>query len=100
MLRAGISARRKAYPFWDQHGHLASETEVGRVNWQPSVESILNGLYRLEERLMLKIEHFRGGQSLGCCSPSMKLWSAADNFVRPIRLTASVSGYVTSNLCG
>lgn len=97
ILRAGHICAPEGIPLLGINmGHFGFLTEVGRVNWQPSVESILNGLYRLEERMMLKIEHFRGGQSLGCWQSINEVVVCRGQFVRPIRLTASVNGYVTS----
>lgn len=97
ILRAGHICAPEGIPLLGINmGHFGFLTEVSRGNWQTALETILNGLYRLEERMMLKIEHFRGGLSLGSWQSINEVVVCRGQFVRPIRLTASVNNYVTS----
>jgi NAD+ kinase len=97
ILRAGHMCARRGIPMLGINmGHFGFLTEVGRVNWQLPLETILKGHYRLEERMMLKIEHFRGEQSLGSWQAINEVVICRGQFVRPIQLTASVNGYRTS----
>ncbi len=48
----------------------------------------MQGLYRLEERMMLKIEHFRGEESLGNWQAINEVVICRGQFVRPIQLSA------------
>jgi NAD+ kinase len=93
MLRAGHLAAPKNIPLLGINmGHFGFLTEVGRNNWQSALDTILAGQYRLEERMMLKIEHFRGDQSLGTWQSINEVVICRGQFVRPIQLTASVNG--------
>lgn len=92
ILRAGHLAAPKDIPlFGINMGHFGFLTEVGRTNWQSAVDTILSGNYRLEERMMLKIEHFRGDMSLGNWQSINEVVICRGQFVRPIQLTASVN---------
>ncbi|HEX7557152.1 MAG TPA: NAD(+)/NADH kinase, partial [Leptolinea sp.] len=98
ILRAGHMCAAQGIPLLGINmGHFGFLTEVGKVNWQSSLQSILEGRYRLEERMMLKIEHIRGEQQLGCWQAINEVVICRGQFVRPIQLTASVNGYRTSS---
>ncbi len=97
ILRAGHMCAPRGIPLLGINmGHFGFLTEVHRDNWQSSLETILQGLYRLEERMMLKIEHFRGEESLGNWQAINEVVICRGQFVRPIQLSASVNGYRTS----
>ncbi|GAP21696.1 NAD(+)/NADH kinase [Leptolinea tardivitalis] len=97
ILRAGHIAAPRDIPLLGINlGHFGFLSEVGRDNWQASLETILSGHYRLEERMMLKIEHFRGDTLLGNWQAINEVVICRGQFVRPIQLTASVNGYRTS----
>jgi NAD+ kinase len=97
ILRAGHMCAPRGIPLLGINmGHFGFLTEVGRENWQFSLDTILQGHYRLEERMMLKIEHFRGDESLGNWQAINEVVICRGQFVRPIQLTASVNGYRTS----
>lgn len=97
ILRAGHLCAAGGVPLLGINmGHFGFLTEVGRDNWQTSLIEILEGRYRLEERMMLEIEHFRGGQSLGCWQAINEVVICRGQFVRPIQLTASVDGFRTT----
>lgn len=93
MLRAGHLAAPKNIPLLGINmGHFGFLTEVSRHSWQTALETMRAGNYRLEERMMLKIEHFRGEQSLGSWQSINEVVICRGQFVRPVRLTASVNG--------
>jgi len=93
MLRAGHLAAPRNIPLLGINmGHFGFLTEVGRHSWQSAMDTILEGHYRLEERMMLKIEHFRGEQSIGSWQSINEVVICRGQFVRPIQLTASVNG--------
>jgi len=97
MLRAGHLCAARGVPLLGINlGHFGFLTEVGRNTWQASLLEILEGRYRLEERMMLEIEHFRGDDSLGCWQAINEVVICRGQFVRPIQLTASVDGYRTT----
>jgi NAD+ kinase len=92
MLRAGHLAAPANIPLLGINmGHFGFLTEVSRHGWQTSLDTVLAGNYRLEDRMMLKIEHFRGDQSLGTWHCINEVVICRGQFVRPIRLTASVN---------
>jgi len=93
MLRAGHLAAPRNIPLLGINmGHFGFLTEVGRHSWQSAMDTLLEGHYRLEERMMLKIEHFRGEQSFGSWQSINEVVICRGQFVRPIQLTASVNG--------
>jgi len=97
ILRAGHLCASRNIPLMGINvGHFGFLTEVGRENWPNALLEILNGRYRLEERLMLEIEHIRGDQSLGRWQAINEVVICRGQFVRPIRLTASVNGFRTT----
>ncbi|MEI8132259.1 MAG: NAD(+)/NADH kinase [Leptolinea sp.] len=97
MLRAGhLCAAREVPLLGINMGHFGFLTEVSRDNWQTPLAEILAGHYRLEERMMLEIEHFRGEQSLGRWQAINEVVICRGQFVRPIQLTASVDGFRTT----
>lgn len=98
MLRAGHLCAPRDLPLLGINmGHFGFLTEVGRDNWKDALRSVLNGHYRLENRMMLKIEHFRGDESLGCWQSINEVVICRGQFVRPIQLSANVDGYQISN---
>jgi NAD+ kinase len=97
ILRAGHLCACRNIPLMGINmGHFGFLTEVGRENWPNALVEILNGRYRLEDRMMLEIEHFRGEQSLGRWQAINEVVICRGQFVRPIRLTASVDGFRTT----
>ncbi len=98
MLRAGHLCAPRDLPLLGINmGHFGFLTEVGPNNWKEALISILAGRYRLEDRMMLKIEHFRADESLGCWQAINEVVICRGQFVRPIQLSANVDGYHISN---
>lgn len=76
-------------------GHFGFLMQVQREDWTSAVDRMLLGEYWLENRMMLHVDHYRG-------EALMKSWDNVLNevvvtrseLVRPLRLSASVDGYL------
>ena len=65
MLRTGSLAARHAVPMLGINlGRLGFLGEVQPDDWPEALERVLAGDCWLEERMMLHVEHWRGGQLL------------------------------------
>jgi NAD+ kinase len=77
-------------------GRLGFLMQFGREEWQTAMQQLLNGECWIENRMMLRAEHCRAGESLGN-------WHALNEAVvtrasvRPVRLSASVDGMQLTN---
>ena len=60
-------------------------------------EALLQGEYRLEERMMLKAEHWRHELFLGDWQVFNEVVVCRGRYVRPIQLHASVDGYLLAS---
>jgi NAD+ kinase len=67
--------------------------EVKREQWTEMLPLLFDGRYRLENRMMLNAEHFRGEKSLGRWMALNEVVVCRGQFVRPVRLKACVDGY-------
>lgn len=76
-------------------GHFGFLMQVQREEWQSAMDRLFVGDYWLEKRMMLHVEHYRDADLL-------KSWDNVLNevvvtrgeLVRPVRLSASVDGYL------
>ena len=94
MLRAGHLGAQLGIPVLGINlGRFGFLMEVQRDEWRELLPRLLDGRYRLENRMMLRAEHLRGEQSLGCWSVLNEVVVCRGQFVRPVRLKASVDGY-------
>jgi len=78
-------------------GRLGFLMQFGREQWQSALDQMLKGEYWLENRMMLRAEHARAGETLGgwhALNEAVVCRSAA---VRPVRLSASVDGMQLTN---
>jgi NAD+ kinase len=77
-------------------GRLGFLIQFGREQWHSALEQLLKGDYWIENRMMIRTEHIRSGESLGN-------WHALNEAVvtrasvHPVRLSASVDGMQLSN---
>jgi NAD+ kinase len=77
-------------------GRLGFLMQFGREEWRSAMQQLLNGECWIENRMMLRAEHYRAGESLGS-------WHALNEAVvtrasvRPVRLSASVDGMQLTN---
>lgn len=94
MLRAGHLCAPLGIPVLGINlGRFGFLMEVQRNEWRELLPRLLDGRYRLENRMMLRAEHLRGDQSLGCWSVLNEVVVSRGQYVRPVRLKASVDGY-------
>jgi NAD+ kinase len=78
-------------------GRLGFLIQFGREQWNSALEQLLKGEYWLEDRMMLRAEHIRAGETLGhwyALNEAVVCRSAA---VRPVRISASVDGMQLTN---
>jgi NAD+ kinase len=77
-------------------GRLGFLMQLGRDRWHSALEQLLKGEFWIENRMMLRAEHCRAGESLGN-------WHALNEAVvtrasvHPVRLSASVDGMQLTN---
>jgi len=94
MLRAGRICAPSGLPILGINaGHFGFLTELNRCCWQESLPMLLQGRYRLEHRMMLHAEHWRGDQSLGHWDVLNEVVVCRGQTVRPVKLRALVDGY-------
>jgi NAD+ kinase len=94
MLRAGHLCAPCGTPILGINlGRFGFLTEIQRGEWGNRLEQLLQGDYRIEERMLLQAEHFRGEKSLGSWLVVNEVVICRGQFVRPIRVKACVDGY-------
>jgi NAD+ kinase len=94
MLRTGHLGAPAGVPVLGiNHGRFGFLIEVRQAEWQPSLERLLAGQYRLEERMMLSAQHRRGDECLACADVINEVVVTRGRYVRPVRLEAFVDGY-------
>lgn len=97
MLRAGRLGAALGLPVLGINaGNFGFLTEVQRDQWREALPLLLQGKYRLEERMMLRAEHWRAGKLLDAWDVLNEVVVSRGKFVRPIQLSASVDGYFMS----
>jgi NAD+ kinase len=81
-------------------GRLGFLMQVRREEWHDALEKIFKGEYWVENRMMLRAEHLRSGDSLGTWHALNEAVVCRDASVRPVRISASVDGMVlTTFVC-
>jgi len=94
MLRAGRLCAPHSVPVLGINlGHFGFLTEVERHDWQRVFPVLLEGDFRIEDRMMLHAVHRRGGQELSEWQVLNEVVVCRGQFVRPIRVRARVDGY-------
>ncbi len=71
--------------------------EMGPRNWKEFIPRLFTGEYRLESRMLLEAEHFRGNEKLGAWDVVNEVVVCRGQYVRPINLAASVDGFPLAN---
>lgn len=98
MLRAGSICAPVGVPILGiNHGHFGFLTEIQQDQCNQRLPLLLEGRYRLEERMLLRAEHLRGGQSLGAWHVINEVVVCRGQFVRPIQIKAEVDGYTLTS---
>ena len=93
VLRAGHLCAPSRVPILGVNlGRLGFLIQVERNEWQKYFEKLFNGEGWIENRMMLRAEHIRAGESLGKSNALNEVVVARGQNLRPVRLTASVDG--------
>jgi NAD+ kinase len=93
VLRAGHLCAPSGVPILGVNlGRLGFLIQVERQEWRAYFEKLFNGEAWIENRMMLRAEHVRSGESLGTSNALNEVVVARGQNLRPVRLTASVDG--------
>ncbi|MBK8619698.1 MAG: NAD(+)/NADH kinase [Anaerolineales bacterium] len=93
VLRAGHLCAPSGVPILGVNlGRLGFLIQVDRKDWREYFVKLFNGEAWIENRMMLRAEHFRAGESLGSSIALNEVVVARGQNLRPVRLTASVDG--------
>lgn len=98
MLRAGHLAAPFGLPILGINmGRFGFLTEIRLTQWNEVLPQLLDGEYRLEHRMMLRAEGWRGDTLLGTWDVLNEIVVSRGQTVRPVHLKASVDGrYLTT----
>jgi NAD+ kinase len=95
MLKAGhLGAPLKLPILGINIGHVGFLAEIQRGQWNEMLQLLLEGKYRLEERMMLSASHVRDGKVLDIWLVLNEVVVCRGHFVRPIQVMAEVNGYL------
>jgi len=95
MLRAGRMCAPHGVPVLGVNlGHFGFLTEIERDGWPDLFPRLLEGKFRLEDRMMLHAAHRRGGRTLAEYLVLNEVVVCRGQFVRPIRVRANIDGYL------
>jgi NAD+ kinase len=78
-------------------GRLGFLIQVDGSEWRTAFKQLLKGEFWVENRMMLRTEHVRSGESLGNWHAINEVVVCRDASVRPIRVSASVDGRLLAN---
>ena len=93
VLRAGHLCAPLGVPILGVNlGRLGFLIQVDRRDWRPYFDKMLGGEAWIENRMMLKAEHIRSGDSLGHWNALNEVVVGRGQILRPVRLSASVDG--------
>ena len=73
-------------------GRLGFLIQVERKGWRKSLNQLLNGKAWIEKRMMLRVEHLRGGKSRGVLHALNEAAVSRGQALRPVRLSVDVDG--------
>lgn len=93
MLRAGRLAARHPVPVLGVNlGRLGFLAEVQRPEWPDVLARVLSGDYWVEERIMLRVQHWRGDQCLDAHEVLNEVVIGRGGLARPVRLKTIIDG--------
>jgi len=93
VLRAGHLCAPSGVPILGVNlGRIGFLIQVDRHEWREYFDKMLNGEAWIENRMMLHAEHFRAGEAVGSWNALNEAVVGRGQFLRPVRLTASVDG--------
>lgn len=94
MLRAGRLSAPHGVPVLGVNlGRLGFLAEVQRGEWREVLERVLAGDYWIEERMMLRVEHWRAGKLLAAHDGLNEAVVGRGALAPPARLKAMIDGY-------
>jgi NAD+ kinase len=101
MLRAGHLCAPVGVPILGiMMGRLGFLMQVQRAEWPQMLERLLQGEGWIEQRMMLRAEHLRGGEQLARWQALNEVVVGRGMALRAVRLTASVDGRpLTTYVC-
>ncbi len=93
MLRGGRLAAQHGLPILGVDlGRLGFLLEAQPDEWREVLDRILAGDYRIEERMMLRIEHYRDGELCGSYEALNEAVVGRGALARPVRLKTLIDG--------
>jgi NAD+ kinase len=93
VLRAGHLCAPSGVPILGVNlGRLGFMIQIEREEWREYFDKLFNGEAWVENRMMLRAEHIRAGESLGISNALNEVVVARGQNLRPVRLTAFVDG--------
>jgi NAD+ kinase len=91
VLRAGHLCAPSGVPILGVNlGRLGFLIQIDRREWREHFEKLFRGEAWIENRMMLRAEHIRAGESLGSSNALNEVVVARGQNLRPVRLTAFV----------
>ena len=94
MLRAGHLTAAAGVPLLGINmGRFGFLMQLTRDNWQDYLPRLLQGDFKIENRMMLKADHWRKEQFLGSFQVINEVVVCRGQVVRPIRIHTEVDGY-------
>jgi len=93
VLRAGHLCAPSGVPILGVNlGRLGFMIQIEREDWREYFNKLFDGEAWVENRMMLRAEHIRAGESLGSSIALNEVVVARGQNLRPVHLTASVDG--------
>lgn len=93
ILRAGHLCAPSRVPILGVNlGRIGFLLQVERTDWREYFRKMFNGEAWIENRMLLRAEHIRAGDSLGEWHALNEVVVGRGQMLRPVRLTASVDG--------
>ncbi|HSM70506.1 MAG TPA: NAD(+)/NADH kinase [Anaerolineales bacterium] len=93
VLRAGHLCAPSGIPILGVNlGRIGFLIQVERQEWREHFDKLLNGEAWIENRMMLHTVHMRAGEILGSWDALNEAVVGRGQYLRPVRLTASVDG--------
>lgn len=93
VLRAGHLCAPSAVPIMGVNlGRIGFLIQVDRREWREYFDKMLNGEAWIENRMMLHADHVRAGKSVGSWNALNEVVVGRGEYLRPVRMTASVDG--------
>lgn len=98
MLRAGRLCATREIPLLGINvGHFGFLVEINENEWQDKLTLLLDGKYRVEERMMLKAEFCKGDNVVHEWDVINEVVVCRGQYVRPIKIRVTMNdGYLTS----